>query len=183
MEIIPIVLSDHNEIKFCCCSVAQLCPALCNPMDCSTPGFPVLHHLSEFRANLRSVSWWCHPTISSSVTPPPPVFTFSQHQGLFQWVGSSHQVARVLELLHWSPSFKYLLIQLVKIFALIFFSHCWSWHPSPCLLASCIFSSRFCFWLSPLCSFLMVLFFHWVLCLVLCWGHSLNFHIFQYINL
>ena len=47
MEIIPIVLSDHNEIKFCCCSVAQLCPALCDPMDCSTPGFPLLYHLLE----------------------------------------------------------------------------------------------------------------------------------------
>ena len=32
----------------CCCSVTQLCPTLCNPMDCSTPGFPVLHHLPEF---------------------------------------------------------------------------------------------------------------------------------------
>ena len=34
--------------SFCCCSVAQSCPALCDPMDCSTPGFPVLHHLPEF---------------------------------------------------------------------------------------------------------------------------------------
>ena len=41
---------------------------LCDPMDCSTPGFPVLHHLPEF-AQTRSLSWWRHPTISSSVVP------------------------------------------------------------------------------------------------------------------
>ena len=41
---------------------------------------------------------WFHPTISSSVAPSPPAFNFSQHQGLFQWVSSSHQVAKVLEL-------------------------------------------------------------------------------------
>ena len=43
-------------------------------------------------------SWWCHPTISSSVTPSPPALNLSQHQGLFQRVGSSHQVAKILEL-------------------------------------------------------------------------------------
>ena len=44
-------------------------------------------------------SWWCHPTISPSViSPAPPPFNLSQHQGLFQWVSSSHQVAKVLEL-------------------------------------------------------------------------------------
>ena len=42
-------------------------------------------------------SQWCHPTISSSVIPSPPVFNLSQNQGLFQWVTSSHQVAKVLE--------------------------------------------------------------------------------------
>ena len=41
---------------------------------------------------------WCHPTISSSVTPSPPALNLSQHQGLFQWVGSSHQMTKVLEL-------------------------------------------------------------------------------------
>ena len=42
-------------------------------------------------------SWWCHPTISSSVSSSHPAFNLSQHQGLFQWVSSSHQVAKVLE--------------------------------------------------------------------------------------
>ena len=41
---------------------------LCDPMDCSTPGFPVLHHLLELAQNSCPLSWWCHPTISSSVT-------------------------------------------------------------------------------------------------------------------
>ena len=53
------------------------------------------------------LSWWCHPTISFSVALPPPAPSLSQHQGLFQWVGSSHQVAKVLELQH-SPSNEYL---------------------------------------------------------------------------
>ena len=51
--------------SLCCCSVAQLCPTLCNPMDCSMPGFPVLHCLPEF----APLSQWCHPTTSFSVAP------------------------------------------------------------------------------------------------------------------
>ena len=50
-------------------SVAQSCPTLCNPMDCSTPGFPVHHQLPEFTQNSCLLSLWCHPTISSSVDP------------------------------------------------------------------------------------------------------------------
>ena len=51
-----------------CCSVTQSCPTLCDPMDCSMPGFPVLHHLPEF-AHSCLLNRWCHPTISSSVIP------------------------------------------------------------------------------------------------------------------
>ena len=48
-------------------------------------------------SNSCPLSWWCHPTILSSGIPfTPPVFNLSQHQGLFQWVSSSHQVTRVL---------------------------------------------------------------------------------------
>ena len=50
------------------CSVAQSCPTLCDPMDCSMPGFPV-HYLLEFCSNSCPLSQWCRPTISSSVTP------------------------------------------------------------------------------------------------------------------
>ena len=78
-------------------SVAQLCLTLCDPMDCSTPGFPVHHQLSELaQTHVYRVGdsiQPCHPLSSLS----PPAFNLSQHQGLFQGVGSSHQVAKVLE--------------------------------------------------------------------------------------
>ena len=85
-------------------SVTQSCPTLCNCMNCSTPGFPVLHYLPELAQT--HVHWVSdaiqpsHPLTSSS----PPTFNLSQHQGPFKWVSSSHQVAKVLEfqLKHWS---------------------------------------------------------------------------------
>ena len=52
-----------------CCSAAQLRLTLCDPMDCSMPGFPVLHHFLEACSNSCPLSQWCHPTISSSVIP------------------------------------------------------------------------------------------------------------------
>ena len=52
-----------------CYSLSQTCLALCNPIDCSTPGLPVLHYLPEFVSNSCPSSWWCYPTISSSVVP------------------------------------------------------------------------------------------------------------------
>ena len=81
-----------------CCSVAKSCPTLCNPMDCSTPGFPVLHCLPEFA---QTHVHWVGDAIQPSppLSPPsPPALSFSRHQGLFQWVGSFHQMATVLEL-------------------------------------------------------------------------------------
>ena len=79
-----------------CCSVTKLCPTLCNTMDCSTLGFPVLHYLLEFA---HAHVLWVSDTIQPSyfLLPPSPSLSLSQHQGLFQWVGSSHQVAKVLE--------------------------------------------------------------------------------------
>ena len=56
-------------------SVTQACPTLSDPMDCSTPGLPVHHQLLEFTQSSCPLSWWCHPTISSSVVPfSPSVF-------------------------------------------------------------------------------------------------------------
>ena len=80
-----------------CCSGPQSCPTLCDPLDCSPPGFPVLHS-SGACSDSSPLSRWCHPTISSFVAPSPPALNLSQHQGFFQCAGSSHQVARVLEL-------------------------------------------------------------------------------------
>ena len=91
-------------LKYCCCSVAKLCLTLCDPMDCSIPGFPVLHYLLEFA---QTCVHWVSDVLQPSHTlppPSPPAFSLSQHQGLFQWVGSSHQVVKVLELqLHIGP--------------------------------------------------------------------------------
>ena len=81
-------------------SVTQSCLTLCDPMDCSIPGFPVLHYLPEF-AQMHVL--WVGNAIQSSCPlsfPSPPAFNISQRQGHFRWVGSSHQVAEVLELLH-----------------------------------------------------------------------------------
>ena len=57
-------------VRLCCCSVTQLCLTLSNPLDCSTPGFPRLHHLLELaQTHVHRVGWLCHPTISSSGIP------------------------------------------------------------------------------------------------------------------
>ena len=66
--------------RFCCCSVPQACPAFWDHMDCSLPGFPVLHYLPEFAQT--HVHWCCHPTASSSVSP------FSSHPQSFPASGS-----------------------------------------------------------------------------------------------
>ena len=71
-------------------SVAQSCLTLCDPMDCSTPGFPVLHQLPEpTQTHVHWVSDAIQPSCPLS-SPSPPAFNLSQHQGLFQWVSSSH---------------------------------------------------------------------------------------------
>ena len=78
-------------------SVAQSCLTLCDSMDHSTPGFPVHHQLLELAQTqvhlVGDTIQPTHPLLSTS----PPAFNLSQHQGLFQCVSSSHQVAKVLE--------------------------------------------------------------------------------------
>ena len=77
--------------------VTQLCPTLCDPMDCSTPGFPVHHQLPELtQTHVHCVGDAIQPSHPLS-SPSPPAFNIYQHQGLFQGVSSSHQVAKVLE--------------------------------------------------------------------------------------
>ena len=77
-------------------SVAQSCPTLCNPMNCSTPGLPVHHQLPEFTQTQRPSSRWCHPAISSSVIPFSS-YPQSLPASTWEWVKSSHEVAKVLE--------------------------------------------------------------------------------------
>ena len=74
---------------FCCRSVTKSCPTLCNPVSCSTPGSPVLHHLLELAQT--HVHWVGDASQPSHPLPPssPPALNLSQHQGLFQWVGST----------------------------------------------------------------------------------------------
>ena len=78
-------------------SVAQSCPTHCDPMKCSTPGLPVHHKLPEFTQThahrVGDAIQTSHPLWS----PSPPTPNPSQHQGLFLWVNSSHEVAEVLE--------------------------------------------------------------------------------------
>ena len=79
-------------------SVAQSCTTLCDPTDCSTPGFTAHHQLPELaQTHVHQVSDAIQPSHPLS-SPSPPTFNLSQHQGLLQGVSSLHQVAKVLEL-------------------------------------------------------------------------------------
>ena len=97
--------SIHPSVQFS--SVTQL--SLCDPMDCSTPGLPVHHQLPEFT---QIHVHWVSDAIQPSHPPSSPsslTFNLSQHQGLFQWVSSSHQVAKVLEFQLQHQSFQWTL--------------------------------------------------------------------------
>ena len=88
-------LANQHTLQFS--SVAQLCPTLCNPMNCSTPGLPVHHQLREFtQTHVHWVSDAIQPSHPLS-SPSPPAPNPSEHQSLFQWVNPSHEVAKVLE--------------------------------------------------------------------------------------
>ena len=91
--------SSWKAIYICMCqfsSVVQSCLTLCNPMDCSTPGLPVHHQLLELaQTHVYWVSDATQPSHPLS-SPSPPILNLSQHQGLFKWVSSSHQVSKVL---------------------------------------------------------------------------------------
>ena len=88
--------------------VAQWCPILWDPMDCSMPGLPVHHQLPKLhQTHIHRVGDAIQPFHPLS-SPSPAAFYLSQHQGLFQWVGSSHQVAKVLELQLQHQSFQWI---------------------------------------------------------------------------
>ena len=86
----------------------QSCPTLCDPMDCSTPGLPVHHQLPELaQTHVDQVNDAIQPPHPLS-SPSPPTFNLSQHQGLFHWVSSLHQVAKGLELQLQQQSFQWI---------------------------------------------------------------------------
>ena len=99
------------------CSVAKPSPTLCDPMDCGMPGFPVFHYLPEFvQTHVHWISDAIQP--SHSLSPAsPPALNLSKHQGLFQWVGFLHQVAKAF--LH-----IYLYICIVHIDGLFLYPEC-----------------------------------------------------------
>ena len=89
-------------------SVAQSCPALCDPMDCSTPSFLVHHQLPKLAQTHVHQVGDAIPPSHLLLSPSPPAFSLSQHQGLFQWISSSHQVAKVLEFQLQHQSFQWI---------------------------------------------------------------------------
>ena len=95
----------QNTVQFS--SVAQSHLTLCDPMDCSMPGFPVHHQLLEFT---QTHVHWVGDAIQPSHprSSPSSAFNISQHQGFFRWVSSSHQVAKVLEFQLQHQSFQWI---------------------------------------------------------------------------
>ena len=100
LDFLIFYYSPHDEKDTVGIIVVQLLSRiwLCDPMDCSTSGFPVLYHLPELaQLHVHWVGDVTQPSCPLS-SPFPPVFNLFQHQGLFKWVSSLLQVARVLEL-------------------------------------------------------------------------------------
>ena len=91
----PLVPTFHGKF---CCSLTKSCLTLCSPIDCSTPGFPVFHHLPEFS---QTHVYWVSNAIQPShslLYPFPPAISRSHIQGLSQTFGSLDQVTNILEL-------------------------------------------------------------------------------------
>ena len=104
----------------CCCSVAKSCLTLCDCLGCS---MPLSFIISQFA---QTQVLWIGDAIQPShslLCPSPPALSFFQHQCLFQWVGSLHQEARVLELQLYHQSFQW-------IFRVDFFEDWLVWSPS-----------------------------------------------------
>ena len=98
--------SGPSGTWWCCYSVCKSCLTLCDPMDFDMPGFPVLHHLLQFA---QTHVHWVGDAIQPShllLLPSPPALSLSQHQGLFQWVSSLHEVAKILA--HQHQSFQWM---------------------------------------------------------------------------
>ena len=108
--ILEKIVVKHSILKNYWFGSVQLfsCVWLCDPMDCSAPGFPVHHQLPELsQTHVHRVGDAIQPShpLSSLFSP---AFNLSQHQGIFQWVSSSHQVAKVLELQLQPQSFQWI---------------------------------------------------------------------------
>ena len=102
-------ITNHHGQKLLIVIVQSLSRVqLCDPMGCSTPGFLVVHHLPELtETHVHGVGDAIQPSRPLS-SPSPPALNLSQHQGLFQWVGSLCQVAKVLEFQLQHQSFQWI---------------------------------------------------------------------------
>jgi len=106
LHFLPLGWDHLHSVQFS--SVAQSYPTVCNPMDCSTPGFLVHHQLLELaQTHVHRVSDAIQP-FHPLLSPSPPAFNLSQHQDLFQGVSSSHQVAKGLEFQLQHQSFQWI---------------------------------------------------------------------------
>ena len=110
-NVVSFSITQNNARSCCgggCCSVTKSCQTLCDPMNCSTPAFPVLHYFPEFaQTHIHWVSDVIQPPQFLSF-PSPLALNLSQHQGLFQLIGSSHWVAKVLKLRFQHQSFQWI---------------------------------------------------------------------------
>ena len=103
LPVLPIIQTIKSRFWicfYCVSSVQSHSRVPCGPHVLQHTKFPCPSPTPRFYSNSGPSGWWCHPTISSSVfssTLSPPSFTCFQHQGLFKWVSSSHQVAKVLD--------------------------------------------------------------------------------------
>ena len=114
--VLCVVCTVLSSVQFS--SVTQSCPTLCDPMNHSMPGFPVHHHLPEFtQTHVHRVSDAIQPSHPLS-SPSPPASNATQHQSLFQWINSSHDMAKILE-------FQLIIIPSKEISALISFRMNW----------------------------------------------------------
>ena len=117
-ELKTILFSIMKSVHFS--SVAQSCPTLCDFMKCSTQGLPVHHHLPEStQTHVHRVGDAIQPSHPLS-SPSLLALNLSQHQGLFKWVSSSHQVAEVLEFQLQHQSFIFIIDKQYWIMWLIF---------------------------------------------------------------
>ena len=101
-----LLISRISSVQFI--SFTQSCLTICDPVEYSTPGFPVHHQLPELaQTHVHRVGDTIQPS-HPLLSPSPPAFSLSQHQGLFQWISSSHQVAKVLEFQLQHQSFQWI---------------------------------------------------------------------------
>ena len=94
-------------VEDCCCSVTVTSNSLW-PHGLQHTRLPCPSPSPGVCSNSRPLSWWCHPITSFSVAPFLPTLNLSQHQGLFQWVVSLHQMAKVLEFQLQHQSFQWI---------------------------------------------------------------------------